>query len=190
MVKKKKESAASKKRASHKGTDPRIVIPVRDLFFDGIVKSITYSEGHSSHSFTNGEGVTVAAMRILATLVELMILDVLEGKVVYFNEKLGASFSVNHRPILDKFFKGESHKNTRLEIPKLDVIKAGFKYPIIVFDPGGQSDLCLTVIPRYLYALLTDKINRGKTFPKSKKEYILNKLYRENEWNEEKNKYE
>ena len=96
---------------------------------------------------------------------------------------------MNHRPILDKFFKSESHKDTKIEVPKLDVIKAGFKYPIVVFDPGGDSELCLTVIPRFLYALLTDKINSGKTFPKSTKEYILNRLHRDNEWNKEKHKW-
>ena len=185
MKKKRKESVASKNRASHNKSDARIVIPAIELFFDGAVKTIKYNEGVTSHSFTAGMGITVAARRILNTLVELMILDVLEGKVVYFNKKLNSSFSVNHRPVMDSFFKGSSHENTKVAIPKLDVIKSGFKYPIVVFDPGREKDqLCLTVIPRVFYALLTDNINNGKTYPKSTKEYILNKLMREKTWDE------
>jgi hypothetical protein len=118
------------------------------------------------------------------------MLDVINGDKVFLNHKLNASFSVNGRPILNSFFKASPHPNAQEDVPTLDVVAAGFKYPIIVFDPGrGKDRLMLAVVPRFLFALLVDNINNGKTYPKSTKEYILNTLNRDAIWDDKNRKW-
>ena len=150
-----------------------------------------FNKGMTAEKFLGTkEGVPKVAKKILSTLLELMVLDVIEGDYVYINRHMNASLSVNHRPILDSFFNADSHPNVVVEIPKLDVIKAEFKYPIIVFDPGRPKDrLMLTVVPRYLFALLIDNVNNGKKYTKNKKEYVLNTLQREKVFDQETRKW-
>jgi len=174
------------------GSSPDIVVKAVELFSKAKVKTIKFNDGMSAEKFLKRkEGAPVVTNKIIGSLMELMILDVINGDIVYFNKKLNSSFSVNSRPILSNFFKGKSHKGVVTPVPKLDVAAAGFKYPIIVFDPGREGDrLMLTVVPRFLYALLTDNINNGKRYIKSSKEYILNTLNRKAEWNDETRKSE
>jgi len=181
-----------KRIESFKEKSPEIIVPATRILQLGGLKTIKFNKGMSAEKFLGvKEGAPRVAKKILGSLIELMMLDVIEGDYVYLNKQMNASISVNNKPILDSFFSAESHPNTQTEIPKLDVIKAEFKYPIIVFDPGREKDrLMLTVIPRFLFALLIDNVNSGKIYTKNKKEYILNTLNRERVFNKETRKWE
>jgi len=155
-------------------TDERVIVSVADLLQDRL-DAIKYKPGHKASSITSDSGTSRVYSTILFRLLELMIMDVIEGHVVYFDKKVKSMFFVDYKPASQEIIKGKGIKEN-MKIPLVDFRVTNYRMPIIAFDPGYKSStLCECYVPPYLYSMLIEKVNQGKKYPKSTKDFWCNK---------------
>lgn len=155
-------------------TDERVVVTVVDLLKDRVDK-IKYKKGFSNRDITADHGTTTVYAKVLFKLLELMILDVIEGHIVYFNKRVKARFYVDYTPAGKNLIMGKGIKKD-MKIPLVDFKVTRYRMPLIAFDPGyRRATPCQVYVPSYLYSLLVEKINAGKKYTKSTKDFWFNR---------------
>lgn len=155
-------------------TDERVVVTVVDLLKDR-VKKIKYKKGFNNASITADHGTTTVYAKVLFKLLELMILDVIEGHIVYFSRRVKSRFYVDWTPAGKNLIMGKGIKDD-MKIPLVDFKVTRYRMPLIAFDPGyTRSTPCQVYVPSYLYSLLVEKVNSGKKYTKSSKDFWFNK---------------
>ena len=146
--------------------DDAIVTGVTQLFRNKVNK--IEMEG-KAYDISGERRVSSVYNVVFFKLMELMIMDVIEGNLVYFHKATGAKFSVHDWLVHSELIEGKGiHDN--MMTPLVDLKVTGYKMPVIVFDPGYKnSALCKVFIPQYLYSMLVHKVNEGKKYFKSNK---------------------
>jgi hypothetical protein len=146
--------------------DDRVVISVASLL-KGKVDAVKYEKGFSNKHIAANCHTNTVYNKVLYRLLELMIMDVIEGDLVYFHRETKARFSVHYWMTHPELIEGKGIHDD-METNLVDLSKTNYRMPVIVFDPGYKdSPLCLTYIPSYLYGMLIDKVNEGKKYPQS-----------------------
>ena len=155
--------------------DDRVIVCVADLL-DGKLPYIKYKNGFTARSITSDRGNSRAYSTILFRLMELLILDVIEGHIVYFDRERKSRFYVEYYPASpERIAKEGLDKNSKC-IP-IDFSKTKYRVPFIAFDPGYRgSPVCQCDIPPYLYDMLVEEVNKGKVYTKGTKVYFASKL--------------
>lgn len=139
------------------------------------VDKIKFKEGFKAADITTDKGTPLAYNKIFFRLMELMMLDVIEGNIVCFNKNTNACFYVHDWITHKELFEGKGIKEDR-KIPLVDFKATGYKMPVVVFDPGYRdSELCKVFIPEYLYGMLIERVNEGKKYPKTVKKLWFEK---------------
>jgi hypothetical protein len=154
--------------------DERIIVPIVDLL-NNKVDRIKYKPGFNALSISSDGGNSKAYSVILFKLLELMIMDVIAGDIVYFNKKIKSMFYVDYEAAPDFVIQGKNIKKD-LKTPLIDMRMTNYRFPFIAFDPGYKnSSPCKCIIPNYLYVMLIEEINKGRKYPKSTKNFWKNK---------------
>lgn len=155
-------------------SDDRVIVSVVDLLHDKL-KPIKYKPGFTAKSINSDHGNSRAYSTILFKLMELMIMDVIAGNIVYFDRKVKSMFYVDFYPAPEAMIRGEGrHENNKIDLIDFSVTR--YRVPFIAFDPGYKnSTVCFCHIPPYLYNALIQEVNNGRTYPKSTKVYFANK---------------
>jgi hypothetical protein len=108
-------------------------------------------------------------------LLELILLDVIDGNIVYLDPKRSSKLYVDTAPARAEIIMGKNAENAK--IPLIDFRASGYKVPVVVFDTGyASSSLMQCFVPKYLYAALIDNVNIGKKYPKGNKVFWENKV--------------
>jgi hypothetical protein len=155
-------------------TDQRVIVSVADLLQDRL-ENIKYKPGSGSRTITSDGGTSRVYSTVLFRLLELMIMDVIAGHVVYFDRSVKSMFYVDYKPASREIISGKGLKEN-MKIPLVDFKATNYRMPIIVFDPGYKASTpCECFIPPYLYSMLIDEVNKGKKYPKSNKVFWKNK---------------
>jgi hypothetical protein len=155
-------------------TPSNVVIPMSDLLA-GELKKIKYKNKFNNKDIVSDGGTSRVYNAVLFRLMELIIMDVIEGHIVYFNKRAGSKFYVDYQPAGQELIKGKGIKDNR-GFPLVDLRVTRYRMPIIAFDPGYKSSTpCVCIIPKYLYALLIEAVNKGKKYPKGVKNFWYNK---------------
>lgn len=154
--------------------DERIIVPVADLL-DNKVNRIKYKSGFNASNMSSDGGNSRAYSVILFRLLELMIMDVIAGDIVYFDRKVKSMFYVDYEQAPDFVIEGTRIKED-LKTPMIDMKMTNYRFPFIAFDPGYKgSSPCKCTIPNYLYVMLIEEINKGRKYPKSRNTFWKNK---------------
>lgn len=157
-------------------TDDRVEIPIREFFKDRL-DEIKYKEGYSNRDIYSRGYTTGVYTVILFKLLELIVLDVIEGMIVIFNKKRDAKFYVDYHPASTDMILGKTEKKDN-SVPKVDFKKSKYRIPFIAFDSGYKgSNAGKVIIPNYLYAYLVDKVNSGFKYSSGTKRNVMNILY-------------
>jgi len=155
-------------------TPSNIVVPMADLLA-GELKKIKYKKGFSNKDIVSDGGTTRAYSAVLFRLMELIVMDVIAGHIVYFNKRVGSRFYVDYQPAGPELIRGKGIKEN-MDFPLVDLRVTRYRMPIIAFDPGYKnSSPCICIVPKYLYAMLIDAVNKGKKYPKGTKDFWYNK---------------
>jgi hypothetical protein len=77
-------------------TDQRVIVSVADLLQDRL-ENITYKPGHGSDYYIWWRYSRVYST-VLFRLLELIIMDVIAGHVVYFDRNVKSMFYVDYKP--------------------------------------------------------------------------------------------
>jgi hypothetical protein len=151
-----------------------IVTPLTVLL-EGSVKKIDHKQGFTNKDITSNHSTEYAYSTIMYKLMELVILDVIEGNIVYLDSKRKAKVYVDYEPAKTEMIMGKNADNAI--IPLIDFRASKYRVPIIVFDTGYKdSSLMKCFLPKYLYGALVEKVNTGKQYPKGTKIYWANKV--------------
>lgn len=154
---------------------PDSIIKSASGLLDKRVKNIKYTRGvGGNRSITSDGGTSEAYGVILFKLLEMMMLDVIAGDIVYFNRKKKGFFFVYDWPPTASYIRGKG-LDKDMKIPVLELSKNGYKVPIIAYDPGGDFHLCKVHIPSYLYGVLIESVNAGKKYAKGFKKFWFDK---------------
>lgn len=155
-------------------TDERVIVSVADLLQDRL-DLVKYKPGCTSRSITSDGGTSRVYSTVLFRLMELMIMDVIAGHVVYFDKKVKSMFYVDYKPASQSIIMGKGIKKD-MKIPLVDFKVTNYRMPIIAFDPGySASTPCECFVPPYLYSMLIEEVNKGRKYPKSTKDFWRNK---------------
>lgn len=158
---------------SREREDDRVSIPATSFFKDK--DRIKYKKGFTNADIDTRHKTSGVYTKIFFRLLELMIMDVLEGHVVYLNKRTKARFYVDYRDVLLKNVIS-AEKLAKPHIPRVDLTLTKMRTPIIAFDSGhANSSLCFVRIPEYLYIDMINKVNSGKKFSRGKKEFWFNR---------------
>lgn len=160
-------------KLSKEREDARVTIPAPD-FFKG-KKRIKYKKGFKNADIDSRHKTTGVYTKVFFRLLELMVMDVIEGDVVYLNKRTKARLYVDYREVLFKNILSAA-KLARPHIPKVDFSLTKMRTPFIAFDTGYvNSSPCFVRIPEYLYIDLIHKINGGKRYSKGMKDFWFNR---------------
>lgn len=157
-------------------THERVIVCVADLL-QGRLEKIKHKPGYTNKDITSDGGTTRAYSKILFRMIELMILDVIAGDVVYFDRRRKSRLYVDYKPATERMILGEGlDKTNRVIDEEIDFTITRYRVPIIAFDPGyAQANPCEVRIPPYLYNKLIKAVNSGKRYSKSPKDFYYNK---------------
>lgn len=159
---------------SKKKEDPRVIVPLTSLVKDGI-KQIKYRKGFTNTDVCKSHKTERIYAKVMFRLLELMIMDVLDGNIVYFSKRTGARFYVDYRDVTIKNVLNAG-KFGRPDIEKVDFGVTNMRTPFVAFDPGYKgSGPCLVTVPKYLYNDLIHRVNGGKKYAKASKDFWFNK---------------
>jgi hypothetical protein len=155
-------------------TSPNVIVPMADLL-DKELKKIKFKEGFTTKDITSDGGTSRVYSAVLFRLMELIVMDVIAGDIVYFNKRVGSRFYVDFKPAGTEIINGEGVTED-MGFPLVDLRVTRYRMPIIVFDPGYKtSSPCTCIVPKYLYAMLIEEVNKGRKYPKGTKEFWYNK---------------
>jgi hypothetical protein len=87
-------------------TDQRVIVSVADLLQDRL-ENITYKPGHGSRTITSDGGTSRVYSTVLFRLLELIIMDVIAGHVVYFDRNVKSMFYVDYKPASQEIISGK-----------------------------------------------------------------------------------
>jgi hypothetical protein len=90
-------------------TDQRVIVSVADLLQDRL-ENITYKPGHGSRTITSDTSRVYST--VLFRLLELIIMDVIAGHVVYFDRNVKSMFYVDYKPASQEIISGKGIKRT------------------------------------------------------------------------------
>ena len=142
--------------------------------FENTVPDIKHKKGFTNKDITSNKSNHYAYSVILYKLLELVLLDVIDGNIVYLDAKKAAKLYVDTAPARPEIILGKNAEKAK--IPLIDFRASGYKVPIVIFDTGYKSSsLMQCYIPKYLYSALIDNVNRGKKYPKGNKVFWENK---------------
>lgn len=160
-----------------KREDERVVIPAPDFLRDKVTQ-IKYKKGFKNADIDSHHKTPGVYNKILFRLLELMVMDVIEGHTVYFNKRTKARIYVDYRDVLMRNIKS-ADRLAKAHIPRVDFSITRMRTPFIAFDTGhAKSTPCLLKTPEYLYIDLINQINKGKKYAKSMKEFFFNQAYK------------
>lgn len=155
-------------------TPSNVVISMAELLA-GELKKIKYKSGFNNKDIVSDGGTSRAYSAVLFRLMELIVMDVIAGHIVYFNKKRGSKFYVDYQPAGPELIKGKGIKDD-MDFPLVDLRVTRYRMPIIAFDPGYKNSTpCVCIVPKYLYAMLIEEVNKGKKYPKGLKDFWYNK---------------
>jgi len=150
--------------------DPRITVTAVDLL-QHRVKRIKYKKGFSNVDIVSDHGTTAAYSKIIFSLFELMILDVIAGDIVYIDKKRKNRFYVETKTVSKEFIDGKGITEN-MRIPMLDLSVTKYKAPFIAYDTGYLSAApCDVFVPSYLFSALIEEVNNGKKYSKVNKKF-------------------
>ena len=150
--------------------DPRVTVPVKELL-QNRVRKIKYKKGFSNADIVSDHGTTSVHARIIFTLFELMILDVISGDIVYIDKKRKNRFYVEMKTVSKEFIEGKGITD-KMKIPMLDLRASKYKAPFIAYDTGYRITApCDVFIPSYLFSYLIDEVNKGRRYSKANKRF-------------------
>ena len=153
-------------------TDNKVIIAMADLLH-GKLERVKYKKGFKASDITSDHGTSRVYSTILFRLMELIVMDVIEGHVVYFDKKIKSRFYVDFKPVSETLIQGKGLKEDSAIV---DLRVTQYRMPIIAFDPGYKNSTpCHCFIPNYLYRMLVEKVNSGKKYSKSTKDFWFNK---------------
>jgi hypothetical protein len=98
-------------------TDQRVIV-IADLLQDRL-ENITYKPGHGSRTITSDGGTSRVYSTVLFRLLELIIMDVIAGHVVYFDRNVKSMFYVDYKPASQEIISGKGIKEN-MKIPLVD----------------------------------------------------------------------
>lgn len=150
----------------------KVVVTFTELI-KGHMGTPKYKKGYSNKDIAVDHGNDIVYNRIMFRLLELMIMDVIDGDIVYFNEKLGSKMYVDMHPASPAMIKGKGLDKMKGE--KIDFAVTRYRVPFVAFDPGGARSMCKVIIPSYLYNDLIRKVNSGQKYPKGLKKFWFDK---------------
>lgn len=150
----------------------KVVVTFTELI-KGHMGAPKHKKGFSNKDIAVDHGNDIVYNRMLFRLFELMIMDVIDGDIVYFNKKLGSKMYVDMQPASAAMIKGKGLNKRRVE--KIDFAVTRYKIPFVAFDPGGKRSMCKVIIPMYLYNELIKKVNGGQKYPKGLKKFWFDK---------------
>ena len=146
--------------------DERINITAESILRNR-VKKIKYKGDFTNSAISSSRRTSYVHATILFKLFELIMLDVIEGVMVFLNKKQGAKFYVDSVQPSKEYITGKGLDKRDTRMPVIDLRATGYRIPMVVFDPGyKRARLCEVRIPYYLYALLIDQVNSGKKYIK------------------------
>lgn len=150
----------------------KVVVTFTELI-KGHMGTPKYKKGFSNKDIVAAHNNDLVYNRMLFRLLELMIMDVINGDVVYFNKKAGSKMYVDMHPASPAMIKGKGLGKKDTE--KIDFNVTRYRVPFIAYDPGGERSMCKVFIPKYLYNELVRKANSGKRYPKGLKKFWFDK---------------
>lgn len=104
--------------------------------------------------------------RVLFQLLELMLIDVAAGNIVYLDKKRKARLYVVFKPASKNMLLGRGLKKDS-KIPKINFKATKYRVPMFAFDPGYENSTPAFVrVPTHIYAILIDEANTGRRYPK------------------------
>lgn len=149
--------------------DAKIIKSLRDIME---FKRIKYKKGFSNRSLTTTHKTSIVYMHVLFTMLELMLLDVVDGDTVFLDKKKGSRLYVDSRPVDVAMVGGKGWDEKKAKSPKVDLRASGYRMPIFAFDPGpSTSRPALIHAPWYIYTALVENINAGKKYGKPLKRF-------------------
>ena len=122
---------------------------------------IRYTKGHRINDISKNRVNVEVFIKILFRLLELMLMDVAEGKTVYFDRKRKSRFFVAMIPAGSDAIMGKGLKEDSL---KVDLKTSKYTLPQYAFDPGGRANPAKVFVPEYLWEMLVDNVNMGKKY--------------------------
>lgn len=150
----------------------KVVVTFTELI-KGNMGAPKYKKGFSNKDITVDHGNDITYNRMLFRLFELMVMDVINGDVVYFNKKLGSKMYVDMHPASPAMIKGKGLNKRKVELIDFSVTR--YRVPFVAFDPGGCRSMCKVIIPMYLYNELIRNVNKGQKYPKGLKKFWFDK---------------
>jgi hypothetical protein len=129
-------------------TDQRVIVSVADLLQDRL-ENITYKPGHGSRTITSDGGTSRVYSTVLFRLLELIIMDVIAGHVVYFDRNVKSMFYVDYKPASQEIISGKGIKE--MKIPLVDFKVTNYRMPIILLTGYKASTVCECFIPHLYY---------------------------------------
>jgi hypothetical protein len=133
-------------------TDQRVIVSVADLLQDRL-ENITYKPGHGSRTITSDGGTSRVYSTVLFRLLELIIMDVIAGHVVYFDRNVKSMFYVDYKPASQEIISGKGIKEN-MKIPLVDFKVTNYRMPILLTRDIKQ--LCVSA----LFLLTYTYVNR------------------------------
>jgi hypothetical protein len=121
-------------------TDQRVIVSVADLLQDRL-ENITYKPGHGSRTITSDGGTSRVYSTVLFRLLELIIMDVIAGHVVYFDRNVKSMFYVDYKPASQEIISGKGIKEN-MKIPLVDFKVTNYRMPIILLTRDIKLQLC------------------------------------------------
>jgi hypothetical protein len=129
-------------------------------------KKIGFKVGHTLEQLIKNKDKSAIYNRIIFYTIELMLLDVAAGDIVYLDKKKNSRFYVVFRAASPGMIKGNGYSK-KSKIPKLDFEKSNYKVPFFAFDPGyPDAHPAIMYAPNYIYSVLIENVNAGVKYPK------------------------
>jgi hypothetical protein len=132
-------------------TDQRVIVSVADLLQDRL-ENITYKPGHGSRTITSDGGTSRVYSTVLFRLLELIIMDVIAGHVVYFDRNVKSMFYVDYKPASQEIISGKGIKEN-MKIPLVDFKVTNYRMPIILLTRDIKLQLCVSALFLLTYTL-------------------------------------
>jgi hypothetical protein len=89
---------------------------------------------------------------VLFRLLELIIMDVIAGHVVYFDRNVKSMFYVDYKPASQEIISGKGIKEN-MKIPLVDFKVTNYRMPIILLTRDIKLQLCVSALFLLTYTL-------------------------------------
>jgi len=106
---------------------------------------------------------------IFYELIKLIVRDLMNGKLVYFQKNMKSVFYIAHVPVGEDVIRdGRPEQREGYETPDIDLKVTGYTRPVVILDMRYKTRVrpCKVQVPPALYSEIVDLVNAGKTFIK------------------------